>query len=76
MQVRSLCESQRGNLQLLPFYSRIAATLSAVFPDVGAAILKGLEDEFNHLQVSTQQCMQQARDVLPYQVVAHISICV
>ena len=58
VQVRSLCESQRGNLQLLPFYSRIAATLSAVFPDFGPAVLKVLEDEFNHLQVSRQQCTQ------------------
>lgn len=51
VQVKALCENQRGNVQLLPFYMRIAATLSAVFPDVGAALLKAQEDEFEHLQV-------------------------
>ena len=54
VQVRSLCENQRGNVQLLPFYTRIAATLSAVFPDLGAALLKAQEEEFDHLQVTTQ----------------------
>ena len=50
--VRTLCESShRSNLQLLPFYCRVAAILSQVFPDVGAAVLKAQEDEFNHLQV-------------------------
>ena len=51
--VRTLCESShRSNLQLLPFYCRVAAILSQVFPDVGAAVLKAQEDEFNYLQVS------------------------
>lgn len=54
LQVRALCESQRGNVQLLPFFTRIAATLSAVFPDLGAALLKAQEEEFDHLQVTTQ----------------------
>ncbi|KAL3151997.1 hypothetical protein ABBQ32_001118 [Trebouxia sp. C0010 RCD-2024] len=47
---RILCETHRSNLQLLPFYARIAAILSQVFPDVGAAVLKAQEDEFNFLQ--------------------------
>lgn len=49
--VRVLCETHRSNLQLLPFYARVAAILSQVFPDVGAAVLKSQEDEFNYLQV-------------------------
>ncbi len=50
--VRTLCESNhRSNLQLLPFYCRVAATLSQVFPDVGVAVLKAQEEEFNYLQV-------------------------
>ena len=50
--MRTLCESShRSNLQLLPFYCRVAAILSQVFPDVGAAVLKAQEDEFNYLQV-------------------------
>ncbi|DBA81963.1 TPA: hypothetical protein ACH3X1_007672 [Trebouxia sp. C0004] len=49
--VRTLCESNhRSNLQLLPFYCRVAATLSQVFPDVGAAVLKAQEEEFSYLQ--------------------------
>ncbi|KAA6426413.1 MAG: hypothetical protein FRX49_03524 [Trebouxia sp. A1-2] len=49
--VRTLCESNhRSNLQLLPFYCRVAATLSQVFPDVGLAVLKTQEEEFNYLQ--------------------------
>ena len=49
--VRVVCETHRSNLQLLPFYARIAATLSQVFPDIAAAVLKAQEDEFNFLQV-------------------------
>ena len=49
--VRVLCETHRSNLQLLPFYARIAAILSQVFSDVGAAVVKAQEDEFNFLQV-------------------------
>lgn len=55
--VRVLCETHRSNLQLLPFYARIAAILSQVFPDVGAAVVKAQEDEFNFLQVSLQLCL-------------------
>lgn len=35
MQTRALCEVPRGGLQLLPYYMRIAASLSQVFPDIG-----------------------------------------
>ena len=55
--VRILCETHRSNLQLLPFYARIAAILSQVFPDVGAAVVKAQEDEFNFLQVCSHFCL-------------------
>lgn len=57
--VRVLCETHRSNLQLLPFYARIAAILSQVFPDVGAAVVKAQEDEFNFLQVFLHFCQYQ-----------------
>lgn len=47
--VRALLDVPRASLQLLPYYARIAATLSAVFPDVAAAIVAYLEDEFKAL---------------------------
>ena len=35
VQTQALCEMPRGGLQLLPYYMRIAAALSRVFPDIG-----------------------------------------
>ena len=35
LQMKALCEVPRNGLQLLPYYARITATLSRVFPDVG-----------------------------------------
>jgi hypothetical protein len=35
LQMRALCEVPRNGLQLLPYYARITATLSRVFPDIG-----------------------------------------
>lgn len=35
LQTRALCEVPRYGLQLLPYYARIAASLSQVFPDIG-----------------------------------------
>ena len=49
--IRTLCDNPRSTPQLLPFYSRVIATLNKVFPDVGAAIVKAQEDEFSYLQV-------------------------
>ena len=34
--VRALLEVPRGNLQLLPYYARVAATISQAYPEVGA----------------------------------------
>jgi hypothetical protein len=39
--VRALREVPNGALQLLPYYSRIVATLSQVFPDVGQGECRG-----------------------------------
>ena len=50
--IRALSDNHRNSAQLLPFYTRVTATLSKVFPDVGAAVVKAQEDEFNFLQVN------------------------
>lgn len=34
--VRALVEVPRGNLQLLPYYARVAATITQAYPEVGA----------------------------------------
>jgi regulator of nonsense transcripts 2 len=34
--VRALLDVPRGNLQLLPYYARVAATISQAYPEVGA----------------------------------------
>jgi regulator of nonsense transcripts 2 len=34
--VRALMDVPRGNLQLLPYYARVAATISQAYPEVGA----------------------------------------
>lgn len=34
-QTKALCEVPRHGLQLLPYYARITATLSHIFPEIG-----------------------------------------
>lgn len=46
---RALCDIPKGHLPLIPFYSRIAANLNQVFPDVVTGIVAHLEQEFNAL---------------------------
>lgn len=79
--VRVLCETTRTNLQLLPFFCRVAAILSQVFPDVGSAVLKAQEDEFKYLQVlSCTYCYLQhgyrrhKREQLPF-IPVLITLC-
>ena len=50
-QVRALFDAPEGAPHLLPFYARVAASLAQVFPDVAAALLRSLEDQFAALQV-------------------------
>ena len=50
-QARALFEASEGAPHLLGFYSRVAASLAQVFPDVAAALLRSLEEEFALLQV-------------------------
>ncbi|GMH39542.1 hypothetical protein BSKO_07440 [Bryopsis sp. KO-2023] len=47
--MRALCDVPKASLQLLPFYSRIAAILSRVFPEVANGIVTHLEEEFSSL---------------------------
>jgi hypothetical protein len=51
-QARALFEAPEGAPHLLGFHSRVAASLAQVFPDVAAALLRSLEEEFALLQVS------------------------
>ena len=58
VQARALFEAPPGAPHLLPFYSRVAASLTQVFPDVASALLRFLEEEFAQLQVCTRAvCM-------------------
>lgn len=54
-QARALFEAPEGAPHLLPFYARVAASLAQVFPDVTAALLRYLEEEFAALQVCIMQ---------------------
>eukprot|EP00879_Flechtneria_rotunda_P030238 GHRR01032845.1.p1 GENE.GHRR01032845.1~~GHRR01032845.1.p1 ORF type:complete len:618 (+),score=302.18 GHRR01032845.1:303-2156(+) len=47
--MRALMDVPRGNLQLLPYYSRVAATISQAYPEVGAGVLSAVEAEFDAL---------------------------
>ncbi|XP_017697728.2 regulator of nonsense transcripts UPF2 isoform X2 [Phoenix dactylifera] len=47
--VRSLFNVPRTSLELLPYYSRMVATLSTCMKDVPTMLLSMLEDEFNFL---------------------------
>ncbi|CAN6443435.1 unnamed protein product [Victoria cruziana] len=47
--VRALFNVPRTSLELLPYYSRMVATLSTCMKDVSAMLLQLLEDEFNFL---------------------------
>ena len=51
LQVRALLDTQHGNPQMLPFYCRITATLSQVFPDIGEAVVEAQKADFMHLRV-------------------------
>ncbi|GMG99374.1 hypothetical protein Nepgr_001214 [Nepenthes gracilis] len=47
--VRALFNVPRTSLELLPYYSRMVATLSACMKDVSSLLLQMLEEEFNFL---------------------------
>ncbi len=51
VQARALFDAPEGAPHLLGFYSRVAASLAQVFPDMAAALLRSLEEEFALLQV-------------------------
>ncbi|KAL7308473.1 mRNA decay protein [Mucor circinelloides] len=48
--VKTLLGVQRQRLDLLPYYSRLIATLNAYFPDVGEMVLTALTYEYKGLQ--------------------------
>lgn len=47
--VRTLFNVPRSSLELIPYYSRMIATLSTCMKDVAPMILQLLEEEFNFL---------------------------
>lgn len=47
--VRALFNVPRTSLELLPYYSRMVATLSTCMKDVSSMLLQMLEEEFNFL---------------------------
>ncbi|KAF6134866.1 hypothetical protein GIB67_002267 [Kingdonia uniflora] len=47
--VRALFNVPRTSLELLPYYSRMVATLSTCMKDVSSMLMQSLEDEFNYL---------------------------
>lgn len=46
---KELLSCPRSELQLLPYYARVATTLGNVLRDVGAAVVAGVEEEFAFL---------------------------
>ena len=65
VQARALFEAPPGAPHLLPFYSRVAASLAQVFPDVASALLRFLEEEFAQLQVCTRATGMHACSLCP-----------
>ncbi|CAM6103727.1 unnamed protein product [Calypogeia fissa] len=53
--VRALFNVPRTSLELIPYYSRMVATLSACMKDVAPIILQWLEEEFNFLMTKKDQ---------------------
>ncbi|CAL5355291.1 unnamed protein product [Camellia sinensis] len=47
--VKALFNVPRTSLELLPYYSRMVATLSTCMKDVSSMLLQLLEEEFNFL---------------------------
>lgn len=47
--MRALFNVPRTSLELLPYYSRMVATLSTCMKDVSSMLLQMLEEEFNFL---------------------------
>ena len=47
--MRALFNVPRTSLELLPYYSRMVATLSTCMKDVPSMLLQMLEEEFNFL---------------------------
>ncbi|KAL5711202.1 Regulator of nonsense transcripts upf2 [Ranunculus cassubicifolius] len=47
--VRALFNVPRTSLELLPYYSRMVATLSTCMKDISSMLLQNLEEEFNYL---------------------------
>lgn len=59
--VKTLVSVQRQRLDLLPYYSRLIATLNQYFPDIGEMALAALTYEFKGLQRRKTQDLLESR---------------
>jgi regulator of nonsense transcripts 2 len=59
--VKALFSCPRQRLELLPYYSRIAAILTKVHPEVGPSLCKMLEDEFESLVTKKYKNLDETR---------------
>ncbi|KAG0150896.1 hypothetical protein CROQUDRAFT_37544 [Cronartium quercuum f. sp. fusiforme G11] len=48
--IKHLLSVNQNRTDLIPYFARMAATLSKYMPDIPAGLLSGLEDEFRYLQ--------------------------
>ena len=53
--LRTKVRKMAGVTHNLPAIARVAATLSALFPDIGQGLSKAVQDEFALLQVRSHQ---------------------
>lgn len=61
--VRALFNVPRTSLELLPYYSRMVATLSTCMKDVSTMLLQMLEEEFNFL-INKKVCFKRCLYIL------------
>lgn len=61
--VRALFNVPRTSLELLPYYSRMVATLSTCMKDVSSMLLQMLEEEFNFL-INKKVCFKRFMYIL------------
>lgn len=59
--VKTLLSVQRQRVDLLPYYSRLIATLNTYFPDIGEMVLAALTYEFKGLQRRKTQDLLESR---------------
>jgi len=59
--IKTLLGVPRQRLDLLPYYSRLVATLNKCFPEVGDTVINELENEFHRLQKKGDQMFHEEK---------------